>query len=94
LMAHSNYSKNPSQKCLLTQPLCCQRCWIPHLILYCLWVTNRRYAARVPAKPLGEDGILNQNPIFEMSSSSIYKKGRVVAGPASFLISLWRIELF
>jgi hypothetical protein len=26
-------------------------------------------AARVPAKPLGEDGILNQNPIFEMGSS-------------------------
>jgi hypothetical protein len=25
-------------------------------------------AARVPAKPLGEDGILNQNPIFEMGS--------------------------
>ena len=25
-------------------------------------------AARVPAKPLGEDGILNQNPIFEMDS--------------------------
>jgi hypothetical protein len=25
-------------------------------------------AARVPAKPLGEDGILNQNPIFEMAS--------------------------
>jgi len=24
--------------------------------------------ARVPAKPLGEDGILNQNPIFEMGS--------------------------
>jgi hypothetical protein len=23
-------------------------------------------AARVPAKPLGEDGILNQNPIFEI----------------------------
>ncbi len=26
-------------------------------------------AARVPAKPLGEDGILNQNPIFEMASN-------------------------
>ena len=26
-------------------------------------------AARVPAKPLGEDGILNQNPIFEKGSS-------------------------
>jgi hypothetical protein len=26
-------------------------------------------AARVPAKPLGEDRILNQNPIFEMGSS-------------------------
>jgi hypothetical protein len=26
-------------------------------------------AARVPAKPLGEDGILNQNPIFEMGFS-------------------------
>ena len=26
-------------------------------------------AARVPAKPLSEDGILNQNPIFEMASS-------------------------
>ena len=26
-------------------------------------------AACVPAKPLGEDGILNQNPIFEMGSS-------------------------
>jgi len=26
-------------------------------------------AARVPAKPLGEDGILNQNPIFEMGSN-------------------------
>jgi hypothetical protein len=25
-------------------------------------------AARVPAKPLGEDGILNQNPIIEMGS--------------------------
>ena len=25
-------------------------------------------AARVPAKPLGEDGILNQNPIFERGS--------------------------
>jgi hypothetical protein len=25
-------------------------------------------AAPVPAKPLGEDGILNQNPIFEMDS--------------------------
>jgi hypothetical protein len=25
-------------------------------------------AARVPAKPLGEDGILNQNPIFETAS--------------------------
>jgi hypothetical protein len=25
-------------------------------------------AARVPAKPFGEDGILNQNPIFEMGS--------------------------
>jgi len=25
-------------------------------------------AARVPAKPLGEDGILNQNPTFEMGS--------------------------
>jgi hypothetical protein len=25
-------------------------------------------AARVPAKPLGEDGILNQNPIFETVS--------------------------
>ena len=25
-------------------------------------------AARVPAKPLGEDGILNQNPIFEKGS--------------------------
>jgi hypothetical protein len=25
-------------------------------------------AARVPAKPLGEDGILNQNPIFETGS--------------------------
>ena len=25
--------------------------------------------ALVPAKPLGEDGILNQNPIFEMGSS-------------------------
>jgi hypothetical protein len=28
-----------------------------------------RRAARVPAKPLGEDGILNQNPIFEIGSS-------------------------
>ena len=28
-------------------------------------------AARVPAKPLGEDGILNQNPIFEMASRDI-----------------------
>ena len=27
-----------------------------------------RPAARVPAKPLGEEGILNQNPIFEMDS--------------------------
>ena len=27
--------------------------------------------ARVPAKPLGEDGILNQNPIFEMGSRLI-----------------------
>jgi hypothetical protein len=26
-------------------------------------------AARVPAKPLGEDGILNQNPIFETGSN-------------------------
>ena len=26
-------------------------------------------AARVPAKPLGEDGILNHNPIFEMDSN-------------------------
>ena len=25
-------------------------------------------AVRVPAKPLGEDGILNQNPIFERAS--------------------------
>jgi hypothetical protein len=31
-------------------------------------------AARVPAKPLGEDGILNQNPIFEMGSIMILKK--------------------
>jgi hypothetical protein len=29
-------------------------------------------AARVPAKPLGEDGILNQNPIFEMGSNTIW----------------------
>jgi hypothetical protein len=29
-------------------------------------------AARVPAKPLGEDGILNQNPIFEMDSDELY----------------------
>jgi hypothetical protein len=28
-------------------------------------------AVRVPAKPLGEDGILNQNPIFEMDSRFI-----------------------
>jgi CheY-like chemotaxis protein len=28
-------------------------------------------AARVPAKPLGEDGILNQNPIFEMGFSYV-----------------------
>jgi hypothetical protein len=27
-----------------------------------------RPAARVPAKPSGEDGILNQNPIFEIGS--------------------------
>ena len=26
-------------------------------------------AARVPAKPIGKDGILNQNPIFEMGSN-------------------------
>jgi hypothetical protein len=26
-------------------------------------------AVPVPAKPLGEDGILNQNPIFEIGSS-------------------------
>jgi hypothetical protein len=26
-----------------------QRCWIPHLILYGLWVTNQGSAARVPA---------------------------------------------
>ena len=31
-------------------------------------------AARVPAKPLGEDGILNQNPIFEMGSSVMSHK--------------------
>jgi hypothetical protein len=29
------------------------------------------HAVRVPAKPLGEDGILNQNPIFEIGSSQI-----------------------
>ncbi len=29
------------------------------------------FAALVPAKPLGEDGILNQNPIFEMGFSKI-----------------------
>jgi hypothetical protein len=28
-------------------------------------------AVRVPAKPLGEDGILNQNPIFEMGSNVV-----------------------
>ena len=28
-------------------------------------------AARVPAKPLGEDGILNQNPIIEMDSNNL-----------------------
>jgi hypothetical protein len=26
-------------------------------------------------------------------ADSIYKEGRVIAGPASFLISIWRIEL-
>jgi hypothetical protein len=31
-------------------------------------------AARVPAKPLGEDGILNQNPIFETASIGGTKK--------------------
>ena len=31
-------------------------------------------AARVPAKPLGEDGILNQNPIFEMGYSVVSRK--------------------
>ena len=33
--------------------------------------------ARVPAKPLGEDGILNQNPIFEMDSTKILKSKNV-----------------
>jgi hypothetical protein len=28
-------------------------------------------AARVPAKPLGEDGILTQNPIFEIGSNKL-----------------------
>jgi hypothetical protein len=73
MKAFTGFNKNPSQKCLLAQYLCwClafQRCWIPHLILYGLWVTNRKSAARVPAKPLGEGGILNQNPIFEMGSN-------------------------
>jgi hypothetical protein len=39
---------------------------IDFIIFWC--VANQRSAARVPAKPLGEDGILNQNPIFEMDS--------------------------
>jgi hypothetical protein len=38
-------------------------------------------AARVPAKPLGEDGILNQNPIFEMGSKSWIK---VLVKPCRF----------
>ena len=29
-------------------------------------------AARDPAKPLSEDGILNQNPIFELGSDRMY----------------------
>jgi len=29
-------------------------------------------ASRVPAKPLGEDGILNQNPIFETGPNNRY----------------------
>ena len=33
-------------------------------------------AARVPAKPLGEDGILNQNPIFEIGSIAGIWTGR------------------
>ena len=33
-------------------------------------------AARVPAKPLGEDGILNQNPIFEIGSIAGIWMGR------------------
>ena len=41
-------------------------------------------AARVPAKPLGEDGILNQNPIFEMGSIKTLCKNRAKAIMASF----------
>jgi hypothetical protein len=30
--------------------------------------------ARVSAKPLGEDGIWNQNPIVEMTSNIVFRK--------------------
>ena len=40
---------------------------------------KRGPAARVPAKPLGEDGILNQNPIFEMGSIKLLCKNRATA---------------
>jgi hypothetical protein len=36
-------------------------------------------APRVPAKPLGEDGIWNQNPIFEMGSNVIPKVSRYLS---------------
>jgi len=35
---------------------------------------KRGPAARVPAEPLGEDGILNQNPIFETAAIRGTKK--------------------
>jgi hypothetical protein len=76
---------NPSQKSLLTQPLCWCLVANPSTRLRRtsgLRPTKRIRsdgessnagklgpAARVPAKPLGEDGILNQNPIFEMGSN-------------------------
>ena len=41
-------------------------------------------AARVPAKPLGEDGILNQNPIFEMGSC--YNSSHI---PMPFFTARW-----
>jgi hypothetical protein len=44
-------------------------------------------AARVPAKPLGEDGILNQNPIFEMDSNLTFRSMKYKYGCHLFLSS-------